>query len=142
MEALLLVELHALEADYWYEVDHNLGRAAVTFYQHDGTFTIADTVFRGRDEIAGFYRRRDERGPRTARHAITNPRISHADDDAASFEYIMLLYADDGVPVLEAKAPVMIADVATEYVRAGGAWRVRSRTLRPIFEGGTGAIKI
>jgi hypothetical protein len=106
MESLLIVELHALEADYWYEVDQNFGRAAEAFYEHDGTFTIAETVFRGRDEIAGFYRRREERGPRTARHAIANPRISHAGDDVASFEYIMLLYADDGVPVIEAKAPV------------------------------------
>lgn len=141
MEPLLIVELHALEADYWYEVDHNLGRAAAAVYQPDGSFTIGDTVFRGHDEIAGFYRRREERGPRTARHAIANPRIGHAGNDAASFEYIMLLYAGDGAPVLEAKAPVMIADVTTEYVRAAGAWRVRARTLRPVFEGGTGAIK-
>jgi hypothetical protein len=35
----------------------------------------------------------------------------------------------------------MIADVTTEYVRAGGTWSVRVRTLRPIFEGGVGAIK-
>jgi len=141
METLLIVELHALEADYWYEVDHNLGRAAGAIYRRDGTFTIGDTVFRGRDEIAGFYRRREERGPRTARHTITNPHISHTDDTVASFEYIMLLYADDGVPVLEAKAPVMIADVTTEYVRIESAWCVRTRTLRPIFEGGSGAIK-
>jgi hypothetical protein len=140
-EPLLLVELHAREADYWYEVDHNFGRAAAALYQHDGTFTIADTVFRGRDEIAGFYRRREERGPRTARHAIANPRISHAEAGVANLEYIMLLYADDGVPLLEATSPVMIADVTTAYVNAEGTWSVRARTLRPIFEGGAGAIK-
>ena len=72
MDFLLLVELHALESDYWYEVDHNLGRAAAASYRDDGTFIIGDTVFRGREEIAGFYRRREERGARTARHAIAS----------------------------------------------------------------------
>jgi hypothetical protein len=140
-DLLLLVELHGLEADYWYEVDQNRGRAASMFYEHDGTFAIGDTVFRGRDEIAGFYRRRAERGERTARHVIANPHLTVVAADHARFESIMMLYADDGVPVLESKPPVMIADVTTEYVRVGERWSVRARTLRPIFEGGVGAIK-
>jgi hypothetical protein len=140
-ELLMMVELHGLEADYWYEVDHNLGRSAAMLYEPDGTFTIGDTVLRGRAEIAGFYRRREERGARTARHVVTNPHLTVVNADHARFESIMLLYADDGVPVLESKPAVMIADVVTEYVRAGGTWSVRARTLQPIFEGGVGAIK-
>lgn len=136
-----MVELHGLEAEYWYEVDHNFGRSAAAMYEPDGTFSIGETVFRGREEIAGFYRRREERGARTARHVVTNPRLTVVGGDHARFESIMLLYADDGVPVLESKPAIMIADVITEYVRAGGAWSVRARTLRPIFEGGVGAIK-
>jgi len=140
-DLLLLVELHGLEAEYWYEVDHNRGRAAATFYEQSGTFAIGDTVFRGREEIAGFYQRREERGERTARHVVTNPRLTALAADHARFESIMLLYAADGVPVLESQPPVMIADVVTEYVRSGGAWSVRARSLQPIFEGGVGAIK-
>jgi hypothetical protein len=140
-EPLLMVELHGLEANYWYEVDHNLGRSAAMLYEPDGTFTIGDTVLRGRDEIGGFYRRREERGARTARHVVTNPRLTIVTDDHARFESIMLLYADDGVPVVESKPAVMIADVVTEYVRSGGTWSVRSRSLIPVFEGGVGAIK-
>jgi hypothetical protein len=141
-ELLLMVELHGLESAYWYEVDRNHGRAAATHYEPDGTFIIGDTVFQGRDEIAGFYRRREERGARTARHVVTNPHLTVVNADHARFETIMSLYADDGVPVLESKPAIMIADVITEYVRpAGGTWSVRSRTLRPIFEGGVGAIK-
>lgn len=137
-----IVEIQELEVSYWYEVDHNLGRAASVHYLKDGTFTIGDTVFRGHDEIAGFYRRREERGPRTARHVMANSRIGHADNDVTILEYIMLLFAaDGGATVLEADAPVMIADVTTEYVHVASAWRVRARALRPIFEGGIGAIK-
>jgi hypothetical protein len=138
----MTVELHGLEAEYWYEVDHNFGRSAPAFYEPNGTFAIGDNVFRGRDEIAGFYRRREERGARTARHVVANPRLTVLSEDHARFESIMVLYADDGVPVLESKPPVMIADVTTEYVRAGGTWSVRARTLQPIFEGGVGAIKV
>jgi hypothetical protein len=140
-ELLLMVELHGLEANYWYEVDHNLGRSAAMLYEPDGTFTIGDTVLLGRDAIAGFYRRREERGDRTARHVVTNPRLTVVSADHARFESIMLLYADDGLPVRESKPAVMIADVVTEYVRDDGTWSVRARTLRPIFEGGVGAIK-
>ncbi len=140
-DLLTMVELHGIESDYWYEVDHNFGRTASMFYEPDGTFTIDGNVLRGRDEIAGFYRRREQRGDRTARHVIANPRLTVVAADHARLESIMLLYADDGVPVLESKAPVMIADVTTEYVRAGGTWSVCARTLQAIFEGGVGAIK-
>jgi hypothetical protein len=141
MDLLRHVELHAIEAEYWYEVDHHAGRGASALYQANGTFIIGDNVFRGRDEINGFYRRREERGARTARHAIANPRISAVTGDTTTFEYIMLLYAADGVPVLEANAPVLIADVTVEYVRTAGMWIAGSRNLKPVFEGGTGAIK-
>jgi hypothetical protein len=141
MSTLLLVELHALETEYWYEVDHNYGRSAPMFYEQDGTFAIGESVFSGRDEIAGFYEWREKRGDRTARHVIANPRVSPVTPDHARFECIMLLYAADGVPVLDSQPAVMIADIVTEYVRVDGAWSVRARSLRPIFEGGAGATK-
>lgn len=137
----MLLELHALESNYWYEVDHNYGRSAPALYEPDGTFTIGATVLRGRDQIAGFYRRREERGDRTSLHVVTNPRLTVISADHAHFDSIMMLFAGDGVPVLESQPPVMIADVTTEYVRSGDTWSVRARTLRPIFEGGAGAIK-
>jgi hypothetical protein len=74
-EMATLVELHAREAEYWYEIDHNAGRSAHLHYAEDGTFAIGDKVFSGHEEIAGFYRWRAELGARTARHVVTNPRI-------------------------------------------------------------------
>jgi hypothetical protein len=138
-ELTVLTELHAREAEYWYEVDHNAGRSAHLHYAEDGTFAIGDKVFAGREEIAGFYRWRAEQGARTARHVVTNPRVSELTESSATFCSMMLLYADNGVPVLESRPAVMIADVESAYVRAGEAWVLRSRTLRPIFEGGVGA---
>jgi len=48
----------------------------------------------------------------------------------------MMLYADDGVPVLPARAPVMIADVTDQCVCVGGVWRFKSHVLRTVFQGG------
>src|SRR5580700_1181736 len=138
-ELTVLTELHAREAEYWDGGEHNPGRSAPPDYAGDGTFAIGDKVFTGREEIAGFYRWRAELGTRTARHVVTNPRVSELTETSATFCSIMLLYADNGVPVLESKPAVMIADVESAYVRAGEAWVLRSRVLRPIFEGGVGA---
>ena len=138
-EPRTLTELHARESEYWYEVDHNDGRSAHLHFAEDGTFAIGDKIFRGRAEIAGFYSWREGLGPRTARHVIMNPRVSELTGTSATFCCITLIYADNGVPVLESKVAVMIADVESAYERAGEAWVLRSRVLRPIFEGGVGA---
>jgi hypothetical protein len=134
-----LAELHAREADYWYEVDHNAGRSAHLHYAETGTFAIGDRLFCGRAEIAGFYEWRAQLGDRTARHVVTNPRLGELTPERAQFLCIMLLYADNGVPVLESRPAVMIADIESVYARIGETWDLRSRTLRPIFEGGVGA---
>ncbi len=132
-------ELQALEIEYWYDVDMNWGRAAHLFYVEDGTFSIGEKHFRGRDEVREFYRWRESLGERTARHVVTNLRVSNVSESAARFECLMLLYAENGVPVLESKPAIMVADIINEYVRADGSWKLHSRTLRPLFEGGVGA---
>lgn len=135
------VEFYTRESEYWYEVDNNAGRSAHLLYAEGGKFVIGEKVLSGRAEIAGFYSWREGLGPRTARHVMTNPRISAVTPMRAVFASILMIYADSGLPVLESRPAVMIADVATEYVRVGEAWELRSRELRPIFEGGVGAMK-
>jgi hypothetical protein len=131
-------ELNALEVEYWYDVDMRWGSRAHEFYVEDGAFSIGARHFHGREEIAAFYAWRKNRGARTARHTFTNARVSDVTDDRALFEAIMLLYAADGEPVHPAQPPIMIADVVNRYVRVAGEWKLRSRTLRPLFEGGVG----
>ncbi len=129
-------ELYRLQIDYWYEVDHNYGRRATSFYMADGVFVVGTERMAGHAEIAAFYKWREQRGVRTARHVVANHRLLRATDDEAEFQCIMVLYADDGVPVLPAQAPVMIADVVDQCVREGGAWRFRSHVLQTVFQGG------
>jgi hypothetical protein len=133
----LLQILTELEINYWYEVDHNWGRNAHDFYAVDGSFTIGDKVMRGTDAIARFYRWREARGERVARHIVTNCRLDGMGADQAVLECILCLHAADGRPILPSQPPIMIADIRSEFKRgAGGRWYYLSHTLNPVFEGG------
>lgn len=136
-DPMLLQALTTLEVDYWHEVDHNWGRNAHEFYVDDGEFAIGTKAMRGKEAIAGFYRWREARGERTARHLVSNFRLSSAKSDRAVFECIMCLYAADGRPVLPSRPAIMIADVVNECeLGQDGRWRFVSRRLVPVFEGG------
>lgn len=133
----LLQALTALEVDYWYEVDRNWGRNAHAFYVEGGEFAIGAKVMRGKEAVAGFYRWREARGERTARHIVSNFRLSSVTGDRATLECIMCLYAADGRPVLPSRPAIMIADILSECeVGKDGRWRFVSHRLVPVFEGG------
>ncbi len=132
----LFLQLYRLQVDYWYEVDRNYGRDAPGFYVPDGLFVVGSQRMSGRAEIAAFYRWREQRGDRTARHVVSNCRLKSWAADEAEFECVMMLYADDGVPVLPSQPPVMIADIVDRCVREEGVWRFRSHILTPVFQGG------
>ncbi len=131
--------LQRLEAAYWYDVDHNWGANAHAFYAEDGVFDmgLGSKPHVGRAAVQEFYAWRKARGVRTARHIITNFQVQIKNPREAILHCIMSLFAADGEPILPSRPAIMIADVVAEYVLAGdGAWRVRSRSLYPVFMGG------
>lgn len=133
----VLQQLTELEIDYWHEVDFNWGRNAHSMYVDDGLFAIGDSTMEGRDAIAKFYGWREGRGPRTARHVVTNCRLEQFAADSATLRCILLLYAADGVPVLPSQPAILVADVLSECVWSGnGEVRFRSHVLTPVFMGG------
>jgi hypothetical protein len=133
-------KLVKLEIDYWYEVDHNWGRCASPYYLPDGKFIIGDKTLAGVDAVANFYKWREGRGDRAARHVVTNFRLSEHGELRARFECILILYAADGRPPLPSNAPVMVADITSECERQpNGQWLYRSHALMPIFTGATPA---
>lgn len=135
-DVAIAAALTALETDYWHDVDHNWGRTAHELYSESGVFAIGDKRMTGREEIRGFYSWREGRGDRTARHVITNVRVRCSNASCASLECIMLLYAADGLPVLESRPAIMIADIVSECVLEDGVWRYTLHELRPLFMGG------
>lgn len=136
----ILQALAALEVNYWFEVDHNWGRNARTFYTAHGIFAIGDKTMASPDAIAEFYAWRESRGERVARHVVTNFRLGGSHGARAVLECIMLLYAADGRPILPSLPAIMIADVVSECERdIDGTWRFVSHRLIPVFEGGVPA---
>ncbi|MDO9438652.1 nuclear transport factor 2 family protein [Hydrogenophaga sp.] len=130
--------IERLNVDYWFDVDRHEGLAAHDFYTDDGVFTTSIRSRTGREAIAAFYRGRQDGRVRTARHVISNLRIDVQDAEHASADWILLLYAADGAPVLPSESAIMIADVHDECVRgADGRWRYSSRTIVPVFKSAT-----
>ena len=134
---ILRFEIETLLMDYWHEVDTNNGRKAHEFFLQDGLFRNSvgrDRI--GRDAIAEFYSSRDARGPRIARHVSTNLRVLAPNGSDVTSNYILLLFAADGVPVLPSEPPIMIADVTDVCRRdSDGRWRYASRMIVGLFKG-------
>lgn len=131
-------EIEARAIDYWYEVDVHDGLRAHEYFTADGVFTSSVKTHRGQEAIKAFYAQRKVRGSRTSRHVISNFRVVVADRDHASTQWVLSLYAADGMPILPSKPPIMLADVIEELVREpDGVWRYRSRTIRAVFRDDT-----
>jgi hypothetical protein len=133
----ILQKLTELEVEYWHEVDRNWGRNAHAFYVENGVFSIGDKRMVGRSAILDFYRWRESRGARTARHLVTNFRLGMCDTRRAELECAMCLYAADGLPILESRSAIMIADIVSGCVLDdSGHWQFASHLLKPVFMGG------
>ena len=131
-------EVERLNVDYWYDVDRLDGANAHDFYEPEGVFTTSIRSRTGRQAIADFYRGRQDGRVRTARHVISNQRIDVTDNDHATADWILLLYAADGAPVLPSEPAIMIADVHDVCRRQpDGRWLYVSRTITPIFKSAT-----
>ena len=133
-QLMIRQEIEALTIEFWYQVDVHMGRTAHDFFVEAGTFRVADRIFANREEIRAFYEWRATRGVRTARHIVSNLRVTVESETRASAISFMTLYVADGAPVLPARAPVQVADV-TDVLERGtdGKWRYVSRVLEPIF---------
>jgi hypothetical protein len=133
----LIAELSALNVTFWQDVDHNWGRRAHEFFVEDGVYSVPGKALAGRQAIRDFYSWREGRGPRVARHCIVNFHAAHAGPDRAICNWILLLHAADGEPVLPTAPPIQISDFDDVCVRGvDGVWRYQSRTLTELFAGG------
>lgn len=133
----ILAQLIELETAYWYDVDRNWGRTAHTMYVEDGIFVVGDTRMEKKAGVEGFYKWRETRGERTARHLVSNFHLLKHAGDRATMACVLCLHAADGLPVLESHPAIMIADVESECVRqSNGQWLFSSHVLSPVFMGG------
>jgi len=138
-QLLAALELQADLADYWADVDTAWGTRAGEYYTADAVFESGRLKLEGREAIQRFYSWREDRGPRTAVHAVTNFRATFDDQGGAVAHWYMLLYAADGEPVLPTHSPVRVSRITDQYQKdpTSGRWLVRYRRLQTLFEGGS-----
>lgn len=130
-------ELEILLTDYWHDVDTNWGRRAAEFFTEDGVFEGSENAYRGRAKIDEFYRFRLNRGPRVAMHTIANFRAVPQDDRTAISTWYLLLYANDGEPILPSAPPIQMAYATDLCVKCeDGRWRYKHRKFQVWFKGG------
>jgi hypothetical protein len=135
----IAAEIAALNVEYWFEVDRNNGQRAHEFYTVNGVLTTSLKSRTGQAAIQAFYQGRQARDDvRTARHVIANQRVLVQDEDNATMDWLLLLHAADGEPVLPSVPAIMIADVHDVCQRgADGRWRYQSRTISAVFKSDT-----
>ncbi|MCO5066866.1 MAG: nuclear transport factor 2 family protein [Rhizobiaceae bacterium] len=129
-------ELHTLLVDYWHDVDTNWGRNAASYYTEDALFEGSQASYRGREQIAKFYRWREDRGARTAVHLVSNFRAELLGPAEALCTWYLQLYAADGVPVLPTHAPILVAMMTDRCQRLDEGWLCSHRKFESWFEGG------
>ena len=136
----LNAELALLLADYWYEVDFNLGRDAARYYTPDAEFHGPAASYIGPAKIQQFYDWRIAQGPRLANHCFTNLRARYTGPDTCEATYYMYIYAANGVKPLPTHPPITVS-LLTERFRRGpqGEWLCSYRQFVTLFEGGTPA---
>lgn len=126
-------QLHAVVVAIWFDIDQGDGSGVSAHFTPDGTLTFGGPVFTGRDEIDGCYAARAGRGPRVARHVVTNLHVTASAPDSASAVSTLLLFAQDGEPPRPTVVPAMVGDVTDAFVRSGDRWQIRSRRIETLF---------
>jgi hypothetical protein len=123
--------------DYWRDVDENGGRNAGSFWTEDAVWEAPARTFKSRAEIQGFFDWRLKRGDRLAVHIVADLTTVVESAARASCRWHLVLFAEDGVPVLPSKPPAQIAAVEDRWSRSeGGPWLCAYRKFKVLFEGG------
>ena len=129
-------QLEDLLVEFAYRLDVHQGDGVADLFGAGASFTVdGNTVF-GREEIRVGYERRARRGARTARHLVSNVRVTMLSPDRAQVQSCLVLYAADGEPVHASESPLVVGDFSDIAIRVpGDDWRFESRELRTLFRG-------
>ncbi|AOB31394.1 hypothetical protein AKI39_12905 [Bordetella sp. H567] len=137
-DLILQNALKELVVDYWRDVDANDATRALEYYTEDCVYLMCGHRMEGRAAIGAYYEYRRRRGtPRLVRHLVANLRARAAGADRGVVEGSMVVYADDGRPVLPSAPPILVADISADCVRGiDTKWRFQLFKIVPLFQGG------
>lgn len=129
----LTQELAAVVTAIWFDIDHGDGSGVSAHFTPDATLTLNTRSFTGREQLDELYSSRFRRGPRVARHLMTNLHITHVDDRSVAVISSLCLFAEDGEPPRAATMPALVGDVVDQFEQHNGRWLIRSRHIRELF---------
>lgn len=133
----LRYELQAFVIDFWHLVDFQGAEGAAAYYVDDAVFATSVREYRGRAQLEAFYARRRTQPPRVSIHTLSNFRITPLSDTRVQCQYVLALFAADGVPVLPSCVALMQGTADEVLERSGDSWRCVSRYVHPMFSDGT-----
>jgi hypothetical protein len=132
--AITQLELTTLVTDSWTEIDLRHGADVGRFFTEDAVFDIGPAQYTGRRGIEAEFRSRIERGPRTARHVLTNLRVHFLAPERAEVHAYLVLYASDGEPPLPLQSPASVGELVDTLVcDESGQWLIESRRFAAAF---------
>jgi len=120
----------------WELVDTADGIGIDKYFAADGTLAFGSVRHSGQEQIREVYAGRSKRGPRTARHLVSNP-IFVSEGDVIVVRYQLTLYAADGMPPLPTALPLGVIDVTDRVALVDGVRFLASRHLVNVFKSAT-----
>ena len=131
----LRAELTSVLTGLWYEIDHNGGASAASFFTPEAELRFANASFRGTTAIEQVYAHRSARGPRVSRHVVTNLHLLDVGTERVRAVSVLLLFGEDGEPPRPSTLPALVGDVLDEFELRDGRWLIRSRWIKNLFIG-------
>ncbi len=131
--AQLRTEIEQLLSEFAHRLDLDHGLRVHELFTEDGSYIIDGRPLTGHETIRSGYEQRAALGLRTGRHLFTNVLVQPDTADRVRVQSVLVLYADDGEPILPARPPLVVADFADVCVRREGRWLFETRDLKTVF---------
>jgi len=123
--------IEAVLVEWAWLIDHGRAAEAAVLFTADAEQSIAGVVANGIAAISAGLQRRAALTQRTSRHVVSNVRLDQAPDGEVTVSSILTLYRSDDT--VRPARPIMIADVTDTFRRSDDGWRIRQRTVSPVF---------
>lgn len=124
-------EIESILAEWAWLIDHGRAQEVSVLYTQDAEQSIAGVTRSGIEAIKQGLKHRADMTGRTSRHVVSNLRLSLSSDATAEATWILTLYRSDDAN--KPAKPTMINDVHDSFRKEAGGWKIRSRTVVPIF---------
>lgn len=123
---------------FFWLVDHGRAADTATLFTRDGSLTFGPGspkpgTIAGAD-IAPAMAARQAQANVTTRHVLTEAQVIGNDDGSITVSSLLTLFRSEDAG--RDSYPMSVADIEDVLVREDGAWRIRTRTISPVFNRG------